>query len=137
MLYQDPKSILQKRLNEALGVTEETIVTELLKLSMMKKASRNKEALLLTEVFNLLGVEKFTELVSLLDGKSLELPTKEEFKENVMLILCYYWRDVKGLSWDEIKVKLGCDDINSVRMGIKATQFNSFLKELMAKRLGT
>lgn len=134
MLYNDPKNLLQKRINEALGKSEESIVTELVKMSMMKKASKDKDALLITEVFNLLGVEKFTQLITLLDGKTLTLPTKEDFKENLLIILCYYWRDVKGLSWNEIKEKIGTDDLNSVKMGIKASQFGAFLKELMEKR---
>ena len=68
-------------------------------------------------------------------GENAEQYLKDiKFKENLLIILCYYWRDVKGLSWSEIKEKIGTDDLNSVKMGIKASQFGAFLKELMEKR---
>lgn len=134
MIYKDPKNVLQMKLNEALGRQEETMVTDLLKLSFLKKASKDKDALLLTEIYNLLGLEKFTDLINLLDGRPLELPSKEEFKDTIITVLSYYYRDVEHLEWSEIKQKIS-DDINPVRYGIKASQFGSFLEELINKRL--
>ena len=101
----------------------------------MKKASKDSDCLIYTEVYNLLGLEKFSELVSLIDGRTLHLPTKEELRDTVITVLCYYYRNVKKMEWVDIKEKLGIQDINAVRQGIRSSQFESYLKELVEKRL--
>ena len=135
MIYETPSNILEQRINEALGKGEESIVSDLIKLSLMKKASKDSDCLIYTEVYNLLGLEKFSELVSLIDGRTLHLPTKEELRDTVITVLCYYYRNVKKMEWADIKEKLGIQDINAVRQGIRSSQFESYLKELVEKRL--
>lgn len=126
---------MEQRINEALGKGEESIVSDLIKLSLMKKASKDSDCLIYTEIYNLLGLEKFSELVSLIDGRTLHLPTKEELRDTVITVLCYYYRNVKKMEWVDIKEKLGIQDINAVRQGIRSSQFESYLKELVEKRL--
>lgn len=135
MIYETPSNILEQRINEALGKGEESIVSDLIKLSLMKKASKDSDCLIYTEIYNLLGLEKFSELVSLIDGRTLHLPTKEELRDTVITVLCYYYRNVKKMEWVDIKEKLGIQDINAVRQGIRSSQFESYLKELVEKRL--
>lgn len=135
MIYETPSNILEQRINEALGKGEESIVSDLIKLSLMKKASKDSDCLIYTEIYNLLGLEKFSELVSLIDGRTLHLPTKEELRDTVITVLCYYYRNVKKMEWMDIKEKLGIQDINAVRQGIRSSQFESYLKELVEKRL--
>ena len=135
MIYETPSNILEQRINEALGKGEESIISDLIKLSLMKKASKDSDCLIYTEIYNLLGLEKFSELVSLIDGRTLHLPTKEELRDTVITVLCYYYRNVKKMDWVDIKEKLGIQDINAVRQGIRSSQFESYLKELVEKRL--
>ncbi len=135
MLYETPKNLLELKINEALGTDEESVVSDLIKLSLMKKASKNQDFLVYTELYNLLGVEKFTEVISLLDGKTVTFPTKEDFKDSIITVLCYYYRNVKGLDWDEIKELLGMPDINTIKQGIRASQYESYIKELIEKRI--
>ena len=135
MIYETPSNILEQRINEALGKGEESIVSDLIKLSLMKKASKDSDCLIYSEIYNLLGLEKFSELVSLIDGRTLHLPTKEELKDTVITVLCYYYRTVKKMEWVDLKEKLGIQDINAVRQGIRSSQFESYLKELVEKRL--
>lgn len=135
MLYKEPKNILELKINEALGPDEESIISDLIKLSLMKKASKNQDYMIYTELYNLLGLENFTSLVSLADGRTINLPTKEDFKDSVITVLCYYYRNVKKLEWEDIKVLLGITDINTIKQGIHSSQFESFLKELINKRI--
>lgn len=135
MLYKDPKNILELKINEALGPDEEEIISDLIKLSLMKKASKNQDFMIYTELYNLLGLEGFTNMISLVDGRTINLPTKEDFKDSVITVLCYYYRNVKKLEWDDIKVLLGITDINTIKQGIHSSQFESFIKELINKRI--
>lgn len=134
MLYETPKDILQLKINEALGADEETIISDLIKLSLMKKASKDVDCLIYTEIFNILGVDKFTDLVSLVNGKTITLPTKEDFKDTVITVLCYYYHIVLNKDWDEIKKLLGMPDLNTIKQGIHSSQYETYLKEVIEKR---
>jgi len=135
MIYTTPKNVLQMKINQALGSDEEEMISDLIKLSLMKPASKNMDMMVYTEIYNLLGLEKFTDLVSLLDGKTVKFPTKEEFKDTVLTVLCYYYRNVLNLEWNDIKEKLGLPDINTIRQGIRSSQYEAYLKELINKRI--
>lgn len=135
MLYTEPKNMLQLKINEALESNEESVISDLVKLSLMKKALRNQDNLVYTEIYNLLGLEKFTELVSLMDGKTITFPTKEEFKDIIITVLCYYYRNIENKDWSEVKTLLGIKDINTIKQGIHANQFETYLNELINKRL--
>ena len=136
MLYETPKNILEMKINEALGTDEESVVSDLIKLSLMKKASKDQDMMVYTEIYNLLGIEKFTELVSLMDGRTVQFPTKEEFKDSIVTVLCYYYRNVKGMDWEHIKELLGIPDINTIKQGIRASQYEAYIRELIEKRIG-
>ena len=83
MIYETPSNLLEQRINEALGKGEESVISDLIKLSLIKKASKDRDYLVYTELYNLLGLEKFTEVISLLDGRPLTLHSKEEMKVNI------------------------------------------------------
>lgn len=133
MLYSTPKNILQERLNQILDNREETIISDLVKLSLLKRAEKDTDELVFTELYNLLGLEDFSSLISLMDGRTVTFPSKEELKDALMIVLAYYYRTVKQLSWDEIKDMLGMQDINSVRLGIQAGQFEKFLQKMVKR----
>ena len=135
MLYEQPKNILEMKLNEALKGGEESIITDLVKISLLKTASKDESLLVFTEIYNLLGLDKFTELISLVDGKTISFPSKDDFKEAVITVLCYYYRNVQKKDWDEIKSLLGLPELNTIRYGIKASQLEAFIKEVINKRI--
>lgn len=133
MLYETPRSLLEKRINEALGKCEENIVSDLMKLSLLKSTERDSSLLLYAEIFNLLGPDKFTALVNILDGKAIKFPTKEKFRDTTLLAVCYYFKVIEKKSWDEIKIILGKPDLNTIKLGIRINQFHEQLDDMMNK----
>lgn len=133
-MYETPKDILQLKINEVLGSDEESIISDLIKLSLMKKASKNLDSIIYTEIFNLLGTDKFTQLIYLVDGQTITLPTKEEFRNTIITVLCYYYHIVLNKDWDEVKCILGLPDLNTIKEGIRSSQYEAYLKELLEKR---
>lgn len=135
MLYEQPKNILEMRLNETLKKEEESMITDLVKISLLRTAAKDEDLLIFTEIYNLLGLEKFSELISLIDGKEIKFPARDDFKESIITVLCYYYRNVEKKDWDEIKSLLGIPELNTIRYGIKASQLEAFIKEIINKRL--
>lgn len=134
MLYETPKNVLQEKINETLSTGEESIISDLMKLCLLQKAEKDENLLCFTEMYNLLGLEKFTALVSLVDGRTITFPTKEEFKEAIILVLCYYYHIMEGRSWKEVKSILGMPDVNFIKYGIKLNKMKDFITDLIKRR---
>ena len=134
VLYKQPKTIFQDRINE---IVESTVASEIIKdlihLQMFKSAEKNSKNLALVEIFNLLGVEKFTELIDLLDGKTIKFPTKDTLKEYVIIALCFYYKKYFGRTWPEIKEIIGDDKLKSIKYGLRVQNLETFIKYLQDK----
>lgn len=134
VLYKQPKTIFQDRINE---IVESTVTSEIIKdlihLQMFKSAEKNSKNLALVEIFNLLGVEKFTELIDLLDGKTIKFPTKDTLKEYVIIALCFYHKKYFGRTWPEIKEIIGDDKLKSIKYGLRVQNLETFIKYLQDK----
>ena len=134
VLYKQPKTIFQDRINE---IVESTMASEIIKdlihLQMFKSAEKNSKNLALVEIFNLLGVEKFTELIDLLDGKTIKFPTKDTLKEYVIIALCFYHKKYFGRTWPEIKEIIGDDKLKSIKYGLRVQNLETFIKYLQDK----
>ena len=131
-MYSNPKNIMQQHLKEQLGSDKDTshIIEELIKLSLLKNANKNEVLLVFAEIYKLLGVENFTTLIGLIEGRTLTFPSSEEFKELLITVLCYYYKEVENKEWDEIKSIIGDPDLNSIKHGIRASALGNFLDQL-------
>lgn len=134
-MFENPKNILEMKLNSVLKKEEESIISDLIKLSLLKTAEKNKDLLIFTEIYNLLGLDKFSELISLIDGREITFPSKENLKDTLITVLCYYYRTMENKDWDEVKNIVGDPDLNTIKYGIKAKQLESFIGETMQKAL--
>lgn len=68
-----------------------------------------------TDLFHLahlLSDESLWKLIDYYDGATIRIPTKENFGECLELAIVFFLREVKGLSWEEIKPMLKKDDKN-------------------------
>jgi len=133
-MYNNPKNVLQQRLKETLDTTSSAVVSDLIKLSLLRVAEKDEDLVIYSEIYNLLGVEKFTELISLINGATLSFPSKEEFKDIITTVLCYYYKVVENKDWEEIKSLLGDPDLNTIKFGIRSTSYGSFL-DTMVRRI--
>lgn len=135
MLYEQPKNILEMRLNELLSKEEESLISDIIRISLLKTAEKDENYLVFTEIYNLLGLEKFTELITLIDGGTIVFPSKDELRDAVLTVVCYYYRNVLNKDWEEIKTLLNLPDISSVKYGIKSSQLELFIDNVVKKRL--
>jgi hypothetical protein len=79
------------------------------------------------DVYKLLDMENFVKLIHLLDGRTVHLPTSAELQESILLSLCFYYREVKGLDWDEIHDKIPFQ-FSSISMSYKLKSLNSAIR---------
>lgn len=134
-MYKNPKTVMQQHLKEQLRSDEGSthVIGELIKLSLLKNASKDEDLVVFAEIYKALGVEDFTTLISLIDGRTLTFPSRDEFQELLTTVLCYYYKEVENKDWDEIKSIIGDPDLNSIKHGIRASSLNTFLERLIKK----
>ena len=135
MIFESPENLLEQKINETLQEPEETLVSSLIELSLLKDSKKSRDTLVFSELYNLLGLESFTEVIQLLSGKTITFPTQESFKEAILMVLCYYYRYVCGKSWEDVKTLVMEPDLQTAKFGIRCKQFDTFLKEMTQKHL--
>lgn len=89
---------------------------------------------------NIVSPKDLSKIISYFDGDSLKLPSKEEHQTCLFLAVCFYLKEVKGLSWEEIKKfidlpKQNEDLLNTIMLGRKInkikSQMNNYFKTII------
>lgn len=133
-MFTTAKSVFQQKIKETIKTdAAKDVVQDIIRLHLFKNAEKNEALLSLVEVYDLLGLDKFSELMALLEGKTITFPKKEDFRDTVQLAVCYYYRVIEGKAWEDIKVILGEDELPTIKYGIRIQQFQSFLQYIATK----
>ena len=127
-LFNKPRTVFQSTVNELMSENNCTeLIKDLIHLNMLKNGEKDEKQLVFVELYNLLGLEKFMETMELLGGKTIKFPNKADFKETIQIALCYYYRQFKDYSWDQIKGLIQDDDLSSVKLGVLVQQLQRFI----------
>lgn len=133
-VFEKPKSLFQQKINEIMTETEATdIILDVFELQMYKNAEKDDKKLVFVELYNLLGMEKFVEVMELLGGKTVKFPSRDDFKETIEIALAYYYRTFRKYDWINIKELIGDKDMSTVKFGAKMQQMSKFIDYLSAK----
>lgn len=134
-MYESPKSVFQQKIKDTITVdSSKDVINDLIRLHLFKNGSKDESLLALVEIYDLLGLEKFTDLVNLLDGRQVKFPKRDDMKDTVRLSICYYYKNLENKSWGDIKDILGDSELPTIKYGIRMRQFQSFL-EYMGQRI--
>lgn len=102
-------------------------------LSLIIFQSTNNDNL--SNLYHSVDLENFVKVLSVFDGLEVKFPSKKKLKDWLLFALCYYYRDIEQMSWDEIK-KILPFDISSISYGIKIRNLNKFVLEQMNDLFG-
>ena len=128
-MYKTPKSVFQQKVQETIKTDQsKKIIEDVIRLHLFKNAEKNEALLSLVEVYDLLGLDRFTDLLQLLDGKTITFPRKEDFKDTIQLAICYYYKNIEGKEWNEIKELIGDSELPTIKYGIRMQQYQNFLR---------
>ena len=127
-MFENTKSVFQQRLRDTLKTdASKDVIEDLIRLHLFKNAEKNEKMLVLVEVYDLLGLERFVDLLNVLEGETITFPTREDIKDTVQLAICYYYRNIEGKSWADIKTILGDPELPTIKYGIRMQQLQTFL----------
>jgi hypothetical protein len=123
-MFKNESSVFERQMREALKpVDEQNSLFSAISLVFYHNVKTSE----IYDVYKLLGMENFVKLIHLLDGRTIHLPTSAELQELILLALCFYYREVEGLDWDEIHDKIPFQ-FSSISMSYKLKSLNAALK---------
>ena len=79
-------------------------------------------------LYTRVGLKTFSEIIDVFNGRVVKFMDKADFKDALVLALCYYYRETKGYSWEKVKAILPFD-VNTVSMGIRISNLNSKIRK--------
>jgi hypothetical protein len=131
-MFNDSKSVFQQRIKDTVKSNEKVkkLLEDIIELHLFKKAEKNPELLVLVELYDCLGPQKFADVISIMSGRTISFPTKDDFKDTVYLAISYYLKTYENKNWEEIKTILGEKDLHSIKLGIHIRQFQEFIDYL-------
>lgn len=129
--FSEEKTLFQKRINEILKESRtRQVIEDLIKLHMLRTASKNENQLVLVELYDLLGPELYSDMIEIVNGRTVDFPSMSSFKDTVQIAISYYYKYLKNKSWAEIKQILQEEDTASIKLGINCTKLNQFINEM-------
>lgn len=117
-----------ERLFSKQSPTEMDLILSILSIIFYKN-NMNKD---IVDLYNIVDINSFVKIINLFDGKSVKLPTKNNFKEELIFAILYYYKKVKGYEWDKIK-QIVDFPINGIKYGIKINSLSDYIKESINK----
>ena len=105
-------SILLKKTLEDYFKNEEHINQKIfneLTLYIYSLSSEQNDLFMLARMFD---DDILQQMIGYFDGDTIKLPTREEYKTNILTALCFWLKTFKGYSWTEIKEYLDIPENN-------------------------
>jgi hypothetical protein len=124
-LFENTTSIIDAQIEELFNKKKDSEIDLILKILslIIYKQSTNTD---IVELYRLLGPEKLSQLIMLFDGRTIKLPPANEFKENLVLCLVYYYKEIKNEPWSKIKEHFPFE-ISGISYGIQVKQLSNFI----------
>jgi hypothetical protein len=104
-MFKEEGSVFEKQLREAFKPAVDNQQSDLFR-AIALVFYHNEKLSDIYDVYKLLGVENFVRLIHLFDGRTVRFPTSTELKEAITLSLCFYYKEVERLTWEEIHEKI-------------------------------
>lgn len=129
------KNVWEYRVKAAFNEREKAYDDNLLWEIITLLLYSNSKDHLLVDIFNFFeDKSQFVKFISLIDGRSLKTPTKNELEEALLTAVFYYEKKVHGKSWKQIQSSLDFE-ISSIKYGIKVRNLNNWISQKLQEIL--
>jgi hypothetical protein len=137
MIYTNPKTLFEQKIQNILKPEQKNldVFESIFKLQQFLSLERTKGEedpdnwKPQISAFNTLGMKDYVKIFSPFWGKTISFPTEEEFKESLVIVLCYYYKNIENKEWAEIRDLLNMPDLNTIKYGIRVRQLEHFITQ--------
>lgn len=137
MKIQTPNSILEEELNE-LFLKKKSSDIDLIFSTLTLLLTKNEYNTDLVDSLKILGIDTFVKMVHLFSGRTIDFPKTEDFREALLLTICYYYHAIENKTWKEIEEIF--PEVNNYEKGklslsLKITNLDTWIKQKMQEQL--
>ena len=79
------------------------------------------------QLLELLGSKTFVRVIEILKGQTLKFPSSEELEDSILTTICYYYKEIQGKNWDDIRAEINVPNLNTISYGIKVRNLKAFI----------
>ena len=126
-LFKDDSSVFEKQLRRAFKPAVNNEQSDLFR-AITLVFQHNEKLSEIYDVYKLLGIEDFVRLVHLFDGRTVRFPTSTELKDAIILSLCFYYREIEGLTWEEVHDRIPFK-FSSLTVSYKLKSLNAAIRK--------
>jgi len=133
-MYKNPKELFEAQMNDIFDKKtegEENSILQVLTI-LLGMPPTNRDLL---DLYELLGLDGFSGVVSLFENRTVTFPSKSELNETVLTALIFYYREIENLSWAEIKEKIPFD-FSPISYSTKIKKLNHYVVTQLLDILG-
>ena len=126
-MFKDESSVFEKQLRDAFRPVVNNEQSDLFR-AIALVFQHNEKLSELYDAYKLLGVENFVRLIHLFDGRTVRFPTGTELKDAIILSLCFYYREIEGLTWEEVHDRIPFK-FSSLTIAYKLKSLNAAIRK--------
>jgi hypothetical protein len=125
-LFKKPKEVFEEQLNDLFVKKEKKEKDKLLEIFSLLLSKDNQKSKDLLNLYHFLGMEDFIGVVTVLEKKSIDFPSRADLKEAMKMAVIFYYKEELNYSWEQIKEILPFE-FSSISYSFKIKSFNKFL----------
>jgi hypothetical protein len=130
-MFKEESSVFEKQLREAFKPAFDNYQSDLFR-AIALVFYHNEKLSDIYDAYKLLGVENFVRIIHLFDGRTVRFPTSTELKDAIILSLCFYYREIEGLTWEEVHDRIPFN-FSSLTISYKIKSLNAALRSEIAE----
>lgn len=136
-IYNNEKSLFQKSVNDIFTKDTETdLVEDILKLQLHKMYGESKKDSTLIDIYKLLGMEKFCQLIDIINGRTIKFPTKDSLKETVQVAICFFEKNFKNKDIKDTSDLIIDNSTSPTKIGRKVKSLEDYIEKFTQIRNG-
>lgn len=128
-MFNKPTEVWEEQMNELFLSREKDETNKVIEaLSIILSMNYTKKNHDIIDLYNFMGFDTFVSILSLFERRTVSFPSKEEIKDSIIFALIFYYREIKGYSWTEIK-EIVPFEFSSISYSFKLKSLNKFMIE--------
>lgn len=120
-------TLFQVQLKKLFEKKEQKVISDVIRLCLFKNSEKSQQNLLLVELYDYLGLDRFVEFISLFEEKTIKVPSLSSFQEAVQTCICLYLKNYKNKSWENIEETLFLEGTKPKKLGRKVQTLQNFI----------
>lgn len=128
-ILQTPSELIEEQINDLFltrSDDREDLVVKAFSLILNMNTKGNPKNQDIVDLYNEVGIDTFFKIIDVLEKKTVTFPSRREIREAIILAVLYYYHEVNGMEWSEIK-SIVPFEFSTISYSAKIKNMNKFV----------